>query len=68
MENKLYEIERRANAIGYDLYEDEGYCEITDLLYEVNEADRELTEEEMEYIEDELTRLDSVVFGRIRRA
>lgn len=63
MDNRLYEIERRANAIGYDLYEDEGYCEITDLLYEANEADRELTDEEMEYIEDELDRLEAVVFG-----
>lgn len=63
MDNRLYEIERRANAIGYDLYEDDGYCEITDLLYETNEADRELTEEEMEYIEDELDRLEAVVFG-----
>lgn len=67
MDNKLHEIERRANAIGYDLYEDEGYCEIVDLLNEAEEEERELTDEEMDYIEDELMRLDGVVFGKVRK-
>lgn len=63
MDNKLYEIERRAGTIGYDLYKDDGYCEIIDLLCEANDYDKELTNEEIEYIEDELDRLEAVLFG-----
>lgn len=57
------EIERRADVVGYVLQEDEGYIEVCNILNEAYEADRDLTEEEMEYIDDELDRLEAVLFG-----
>lgn len=63
----LKDIERRADAIGYDLDNDEGYTDICSVLTEAEFDGRELDEDETESVEMEFERLEMVLARKKRR-
>lgn len=63
----LKDIERRADAIGYDLDNDEGYTDVCSVLTEAEFEGRELDEDETEAIEMEIERLELVLAKAKRR-
>lgn len=61
--DEIAEIQRRADAINYDIDNDKGYITVCDILAEAMDTDDAIDIEEAEIIEDELKRLNEILFS-----